>query len=102
MARTSDPARAETGANRRSPPWPEDSTEHAGRVRKRPEGALTGASRRQPLDEKCHLAVLPRVEPAGIEPATSCLQSRSDCLLESSGVHKNPGDRKSTRLNSSH
>jgi hypothetical protein len=33
------------------------------------------------------------VEPAGIEPATSCVQSRSSCPLVSRGVSKSPAKR---------
>jgi hypothetical protein len=35
---------------------------------------------------------LPQVEPAGIEPATSCLQSRSRCPLVSVRVHQIPAN----------
>ena len=41
---------------------------------------------------RCRLPGTSRVEPAGIEPATSCLQSRSVCPLVSHGVAQMPAN----------
>jgi hypothetical protein len=43
-------------------------------------------------EEKCCKSEASEVEPAGIEPATSCLQSRSDCPPLSPGVPKIPAN----------
>ncbi len=77
----------------------DDQPGEYGRSRRQTEASITLRSRaiqamrnkaRRP--RKYRFTGPSRVEPAGIEPATSCLQSRSDCPLVSRGVAQTPAN----------
>ena len=65
----------------------------AGKGPKRPQAiTLACLGAREDLPKGKVFPGIYRVEPAGIEAATSCLQSRSDCPLMSRCVQKRPGN----------